>query len=449
MNGSAAVGAFPARGPMTAPEAESVPSRGRPRWWARRPNSSPDGYVTQTGEWPTKPQPAPAQPRPSSTPLGDYANDDPPPFDGFGRRAQADRSRADRSRADRSWADPAQGDPAQADPAQADPAQADPAQADGSRFGSREPADPAPANRSPFGSREPAGRPNSGQHAASAAYVPAPSIPPLPPELGEPTGPNTGSPNGSSPDTRPGRTVRPFSRGRANHAAPEPDAPGRHNAEPLPEAEPAARKRWGWRRNKPQAPETTLPAEPAGIEPPSPAPGPAPGPEIGPEIGDFEWPDTPPPRVPRSSEGGFWRNRDGGAPMPFGAPSGLGGPARGSGDDRGRGVPERGPVRDDRVPTRGSFPPPVASAQLPQPAPITPPRPLFPGAGPDRRPPAERAGWGDLAFGSNPAPDDADEFVTSDKSDRPGKINDKRRAGKQRKKDDEFVDWVSGLGGEK
>jgi hypothetical protein len=216
-----------------------------------------------------------------------------------------------------------------------------------------------------------------------------------------------------SPDSgnRLGRTRRPFGRGHAHHAAPEPDAPGRHNAEPAPEAEPAARKRWSWRRTKPQeAPEPTLPPEPAAVDRPAPEP----------EIGDFEWPDTPPPRVPRSGEGASWRHRDGAAP-----------------------------VRDDHVPTRASFPPPAAtSAPLPHPEPITPPRPLFPGAGPDRRPPAERGGWGDLAFGGNRAPDPADEFITSDKSDRSGKVNDKRRSGKQRKKDDEFVDWVSGLGGE-
>jgi hypothetical protein len=71
-----------------------------------------------------------------------------------------------------------------------------------------------------------------------------------------------------------------------------------------------------------------------------------------------------------------------------------------------------GPIRDDRIPTRGPFAPEPhsLSAPLPNPEPITPPI-------------------------ATPTPVQ-------------GSGPDKRRPGKQNRGDDDYVDWVSGLGGQ-
>jgi hypothetical protein len=71
-----------------------------------------------------------------------------------------------------------------------------------------------------------------------------------------------------------------------------------------------------------------------------------------------------------------------------------------------------GPIRDDKIPVGGPFAPEPQSisAPLPNPEPITPPI-------------------------ATPTPVQ-------------GSVADKRRPGKQNRGDDDYVDWVNGLGGQ-
>jgi hypothetical protein len=204
----------------------------------------------------------------------------------------------------------------------------------------------------------------AGQHAAAEPqpYVPAPATRPLPPEALQAAQPEPASRN---PNTRLGRTLRPFSRGRVDHPAEDldlgrrPDRAARHGADTVadqhPEADAGGRKRRGWRRGKPaDAVEDN-------------------GPATAPPAGRIE---------PVQAE----------RPAPLFASA---------------------PIRDDRIPAGRPFAPEpqTISAPLPHPEPITGP-------------------------------------ITAPQPILPPAADDKRRGGKQRRPDDDYVDWVSGLGGE-
>ena len=178
-----------------APSAQASPSDDLPRKPARlrkpsRRSSVADAFSTRTGEFPAQ---RPDQPT-GGVALGEYATEDPPPFDAFTRGAPSPSAtptpKPSRS-ASAPWS-PSAG------------------------------AGPMPA-ASPTAATQPAAEPKP--------YVPEPATRPLPPEVLQAPTAEQPRPSGG----RLGRSLRPFSRGRsAEPLTPEPTAV----SAPLPHPEP-------------------------------------------------------------------------------------------------------------------------------------------------------------------------------------------------------------------
>jgi hypothetical protein len=239
------------------------------------------------------------------------------------------------------------------------------------------------------------GRPRGGtapwsgsRHAVSepAPYVPEPATRPLPPEAVQ------------EPPARParGRSRLPFGRGRsraeraaANRPAPstpQPEVPAAAHRPDVPAA--AQRSEVPAAAHRPEVPAAAhRPEVPAAVHLPE-VPAAVHLPEVPAAV---HLPEVP---LPGHAEAEAHRRPDTGA-WPGGTPLTSG----------------RSPASDDRPASRSPLvPEPHAiSAPLPEPQPITPPLPV------------------------TPAPE-------------PG--NRRGREGKRKQKDDEYVDWVSGLGGE-
>jgi hypothetical protein len=214
---------------------------------------------------------------------------------------------------------------------------------------------------------------------------------------------------GSSEDrrgTRPSEPIRAFA-GEPGAGMPEARMPEARMPEArmpearMPEARMPEARMPEARMPEAGMPEAGMPGTPFGDDRGRAAPAPLPlfGNDRGP-AGDRDAPSLPLYSNDRNPAAAF-----GSAPADIPQPDST--PTAGR---FGSPVPDRGPVRDDRVPERPAKPEPQSiSPPLPEPQPVTPPI---------------------------PTPEPATPPPTGS-----------RRAAKKRRNDEEFVDWVSGLGG--